>query len=52
MVPEWFAVLTGVMMWIAGFIACGMWLGEGSRWDGIRSGFTLGLYDVIHRRKD
>lgn len=53
MVPEWFAVLTGVMMWIAGLLTCGAIIGKTPFWNGIRDGFSLRFlwdYETVRRR--
>lgn len=54
MIPEQFAVLACIVMWLAGFLTCGSIVGSGPFWDGVRDGLTFSYWrdKFVCRRKD
>lgn len=47
MIPEYLAILVGIIMWLLGFMFAGMMYAKTPFWDGVRSvfGFWTKRYD-------
>lgn len=47
--PEWAIACVGAFMWAQGFIFGGIVYGRSPFWDGVRSGYSLGLARHLSR---